>query len=189
MSHLVPLISPEQACEWLLQQDATLIDVRDDASYHHLHIAGSMHLPARALAGTDVPAFLHERVILACDSGKRSTNVYHTLQRRLAQLPDVMVTLYVLEGGLAAWQESGLPVIHNTTRRFSLDRQLSLILGLSLVTGTLFSMIFFWLWLIVPFGIGALLIYKGLTGAHQVYPWLLSLPWNKTSASAGTSSE
>lgn len=185
MSHVIPHISPDQACEWLLQQDATLLDVRDDASYHNAHIAGSSHLPARELS-QDIPVFLHERVILACDNGKRSTQVYQQLHRRLSQQSDIMVTLYVLEGGLAAWQENGLPVIHNSRRRFSLDRQLSILLGLSLIIGTLFSIMFFWLWLIVPFGIGGLLIYKGLTGAHQIYPWLLKMPWNQTSTPADT---
>ncbi len=97
MRDLIPVISPEQACEWLMSQDATLLDVRDAAAYHYMHIAGSTHVPAHELMQQDVAAFPHERVILACHDGQRSRSLYHALQRKLATHPDVMVHLHVLD--------------------------------------------------------------------------------------------
>ena len=103
MTQLKPL-NPADVARRIAKGKATLIDVREPHEYAREHIAGSVSVPLSTLghAPLDVPA--GQPVVFHCKSGMR-TRMH--CDRLAAQ---VSSKAYVLEGGLAAWKQAGLPV-------------------------------------------------------------------------------
>jgi rhodanese-related sulfurtransferase len=88
----------------LINDGAVVVDVRDPAEYAAGHLADSRNIPAAQIAGRagELPA--NKPVIVICASGSRATRAAAALRR--AGRSDV----YCLDGGLAGWQQAGLPV-------------------------------------------------------------------------------
>ena len=90
-------------------------DVRGTEECHHGHIDGSVQVPRGVLESFADPAGPHHpealdpsrRVIVVCRSGARAALAAVTLQTM--GYADVAV----LDGGLVAWQEAGLPVVEH----------------------------------------------------------------------------
>lgn len=110
----VGTVSPEQASAEA-SAGALLLDVREAEECQHGHIDGSLQIPRGVLESFADPAGAHHpdaldpqrRVIVVCRSGARAALAAQTLK--------VMgyVDVAVLDGGLAAWQAAGLPVIEH----------------------------------------------------------------------------
>lgn len=101
-----PWVSTLQATHMINREDAVVIDVRDAAEYAKGHILGARSAPLAELE-RKLPAlakFTARPVIVHCESGNRSTNAIGVLRR------NGFAKVYNLAGGLAAWQQAGLPV-------------------------------------------------------------------------------
>ncbi len=104
-------VTPADAAAQVAAGEAVLLDVREGEEWQHGHIDGSVPAPRGLLefladptsprhkAGLD-PA---RRVIVVCASGTRATFAAATL-KTLGYVDPV-----VLEGGIKAWMEAGLP--------------------------------------------------------------------------------
>jgi rhodanese-related sulfurtransferase len=92
-------IAPKDAAA-LVDDGATLIDVRDADEYEAGHIAGARHIPidrlSEAAAGDGA-------VILYCRSGDRS-------EPAAAAFAASGRDAHSIAGGLLAWSEAGLPL-------------------------------------------------------------------------------
>ncbi len=83
-----------------------LIDVREDSEWQEVHIPGALHIPKDELAARiaakvpkhDCPIYLH------CRGGVRSLHAANCL------LSLGYKEVYSIEGGIAAWEESGYPI-------------------------------------------------------------------------------
>ena len=110
----VEVVSPEDTSAQV-SAGAVLLDVRETEECQHGHIDGSVQIPRGVLesfadpAGPHHPAALDpdRRVIVACRSGARAALAAVTLQTM--GYADVAV----LDGGLVAWQDAGLPVVEH----------------------------------------------------------------------------
>ena len=85
--------------------DVRLLDVRTPGEFRRSHIEGAHHLPldrlapyAGELAGIDAP------LVLVCRSDARARSADAVLRQAGARRP------LVLEGGMLAWRDAGLPV-------------------------------------------------------------------------------
>jgi rhodanese-related sulfurtransferase len=141
MAGLLPLLSAQQAHEWINQKEAILIDVRSLTSYKALHIANSLH----ATHGDMIPELIisnpTERVILLCQHGDHAAQITSALQQK--SIPALeSVLFYVLDGGLNAWRNAHLPVVRDTDIAMPIDRQVQIAVGIILLVAGLFSWLF-----------------------------------------------
>ena len=101
-----PWVTTLQATHMINREDALVIDVRDAAEYAKGHILGARSAPLADLERrlAELAKFKARPVIVHCESGNRSTNAIGILRR------NGFDKACNLAGGLAAWQQAGLPV-------------------------------------------------------------------------------
>lgn len=101
-------ISPDELCRRLKTESLTLLDVRetDELTGELGHIEGIVHIPLGQLPTrlADIKSARSQPIITVCKMGGRATHAGEFLQQ--AGFTDVIV----LEGGMKAWNHSGLPV-------------------------------------------------------------------------------
>ena len=101
-----PWVNPSQATLLINREDALVIDVREPNEYAAAHVLGAKNLPlARLAAGATDQLKRKERpIIVYCDGGERSGKAASVLKRQ------GYTRVSNLAGGLAGWQQAGLPV-------------------------------------------------------------------------------
>ena len=101
-----PQLPPTEVTRIVNHQDATIIDVRDQAAYGRGHILGSLSLPLADLASRAGTLTLDRKkpVILCCQAGNTSGAAVEPLTKAGFE------RIYRLKGGMVEWQQSNLPV-------------------------------------------------------------------------------
>jgi rhodanese-related sulfurtransferase len=101
-------ISPVQAKALLDEGRAVLIDIRAPDEYAREHISGARLAPLDAIDARDFERDQRDgkAAIFQCQSGRRTS----LNRERLIALG--FSTNYVIDGGLNAWRDAGLPVHH-----------------------------------------------------------------------------
>jgi rhodanese-related sulfurtransferase len=152
-----------------------LIDVRTPAEHGEVHIAGSRLMPLDRLDAAAVKAAAGgDGCVLVCRSGKRAEQAMKTLES--AGCGD----LVVLEGGVTAWEQAGLPV-ERGAKAMSLERQVRIAAGALVLAGVLLGT-----WVHAGFYglsgfVGAGLIFAGVTDWCGMAMVLAKMPWNQRS--------
>lgn len=101
-------ISPEVASVMIQQNPAmTVLDVRSPEEFAQGHLQGAVLLPVTALEENvkQITLLKGKKVIVYCHSGNRSA----VASRFLA---DHGIIPLNMEGGISAWEEEKLPIIH-----------------------------------------------------------------------------
>jgi rhodanese-related sulfurtransferase len=95
-----------EAVQLINRKDAVVIDVRDTGEYEAGHVAGARHVPEKQLTERlkDLEKFKERPIIVTCRSGARSDVAVQVLRR------NGFVTAVNLRGGIAAWQQAGMPL-------------------------------------------------------------------------------
>jgi len=109
------IVSPQQTAEALSTGAAVVVDVRQSEEWQHAHIDGAVRAPRGALefvADPSSPRHNPEldparRMIMVCASGGRASLAGHTM--KVLGFGDVAV----MEGGMNAWNDAGLPVVEH----------------------------------------------------------------------------
>jgi rhodanese-related sulfurtransferase len=110
----LPSITPEEA-KRLIDQGATLIDIRGADERAREHIPGSHHGP---LAQTTNFAGVGAPIIFHCRSGMRTS-------MNAARLKDAApCDAYLLSGGIDAWKRAGLPIVAGESQPVDTNRQI-----------------------------------------------------------------
>lgn len=173
-------IAPRDAKRRLDDGSAIVIDIRDPNEYAREHIQGARLVP---LATVDAHDFDRERtagkaVIFHCQSGRR------TVANAARLIAAGFKETYVLEGGLNAWRQAGLPAHIDRTQPIDLQRQVQITAGSLVVLGVVLAVLVS-PWFIVLSGfVGAGLVFAGATGSCAMARLLMYLPWNKPAAIA-----
>jgi rhodanese-related sulfurtransferase len=159
-----------------------LIDVRTPAEYAGLHAEGARLVPLDKLAPAAVMASragpAGEPVYVLCQSGARAAKACAAF--RAAGYPNVVI----VEGGTAAWERAGLPVVRGPGRVISLERQVRIAAGSLVLAGVLLG------WLVHPalYGlsafVGAGLVFAGVTDTCGMGLLLARMPWNRRQPAA-----
>lgn len=99
-------VSPSGAVR-MMNDGATLLDVRSANQFKDGHIAGARNVPADQIAdGAKSLEKLKEGAVIACcDSGTTSAAAARTLARLGFK------NVYNLRGGLTAWRQDNLPLV------------------------------------------------------------------------------
>jgi rhodanese-related sulfurtransferase len=166
-------ISPADAHR-LIDQGASLIDIRSPDEHARERIAGALNVPLDRLSPDCTPGDL---LIFHCRSGMRTGQA----AAQLAEAADGRES-YIVEGGLNAWGAAGLPVDKVGGVPIEMQRQVMIAAGSLVLTGTLLSLYVSpaLIWLAVLVGAG--LTFAGLTGYCGMARLLALMPWNRMPA-------
>jgi len=123
-------MSPAELEQGLLQNPPiTLVDVREYVEFVSGHIASSKLLPLRDVGRLSAQMDHGSPIVCVCQSGKRSAEAT-TILRDLG-----FENVAHLEGGVAAWKQSGRTLVSDARAPWSLERQVRFSLGLFILAG------------------------------------------------------
>ena len=90
----------------LYNDDALVLDVREDKEYAAGHIPKARHIPLGQLAGRlqELEKFKGKPILVTCRSGQRSARACRMLKKAGFE------TVYNQAGGIIAWERANLPV-------------------------------------------------------------------------------
>lgn len=90
----------------LYNDDALVLDVREDSEYAAGHIPRAKHIPLGQLASRiqELDKYRDKPILVTCRSGNRSARACGILKRA------GFVTVYNQAGGIIAWERANLPV-------------------------------------------------------------------------------
>lgn len=155
-------------------QKVCLIDVRTPAEYREAHVGFAECLPLDKLT----PEAIQEKgancspLYIICKSGSRARNACMKL------IENGIENVAMLDGGTDAWISAGLPVVRGK-KAMSMDRQVRLVVGTIVMTGSLLT-IFVHPYLIgIPIFMSAGLIFSAVTDFCGLALILGKCPWNR----------
>jgi rhodanese-related sulfurtransferase len=99
-------VSTLEATQLINRQDALILDVRNAEEFQKGHILNARNIPLPQLDArhSDIVRYKEKPVIVACESGSRSGAAAAVLRKQ------GFAKVFSLSGGIAAWQQAGLPV-------------------------------------------------------------------------------
>ena len=165
----LPTISPAEA-KRLLDQGATLIDIRGRDEHARERIEGARNLPVESLTTLDGD---NRIAIFHCRSGQRTA--MHAA--KLAEAASCEA--YIVEGGIEAWKKAGLPVARDRSQPIEIQRQVMIAAGSLVLLGVLLGQFVASAFYAVPAFVGAGLTFAGIDrlvrhgealGAHAMEP-------------------
>jgi rhodanese-related sulfurtransferase len=167
-------ISAPELAERLERRAVSVIDVREPMEYVGGHIAGSLNVPLSRIGQADLP---RGPLVLVCQSGNRSSRALNQLLQQGHPAP-----LADLEGGIPAWQQSGLPLSRRKNAPLPLMRQVQIVAGSLVLLGVILSQTVApgWIWL--SGFVGAGLTFAGISGFCGMARLLAAMPWNRVTA-------
>ena len=168
-------LPPREAQKLLESGKAILIDIREAEEFAREHIRGARHVPLSALDRHD---FDRERAegkvaIFQCQSGRRT----EINRERLVALG--FQQAYVIEGGLNAWRAAGLPSHVDRKQPMELQRQVQIAAGSLVLTGVVLGFSVSPLFFLLSGGVGAGLVFAGMSGSCLMGQILAQMPWNR----------
>jgi rhodanese-related sulfurtransferase len=172
-SHEAPMtpvpISPKDALA-RMQAGAVLVDIRETSERRRLHIAGSRHHP---LSSTPAQGTEQADMIFHCASGAcTQTNAHRLAAQTTGQS-------YLLDGGISAWKQAGLPVVEDRTQPIDIMRQVMIVAGSLVLMGVLLGAFVNPLFFGLSGFVGAGLLFSGVTGFCAMARMLALAPWNR----------
>ncbi len=154
------------------QSSPFILDVRTPAEHGALNVPGAVLMPLHQLDPARVRELAANRTChVLCRSGQRARQAAEKLEG--AGLSGVEV----IEGGILAWEQAGLPVARGR-ETMSIERQGRLTAGLFVLTGALLAVFVnpAWVWMCAFFGAG--LTFAALTNNCALGIVLTRMPWN-----------
>lgn len=103
---MVAQIFPKDAHAMFVNNQAVIIDVRENSEWEEKHIPGAIHMPLGELQGrlTELASYKNTPLIILCQRGGCPAKAAAIMgAARFARLLN-------LEGGLMAWERAGLEI-------------------------------------------------------------------------------
>ena len=158
----------------LLDRGALLVDIREPDEYRREHIPGSRCIPLATLSASPGLGAGEAPVVFHCRTGMRTGSNAALLEAAAGGRE-----AYVLEGGLHAWRQAGLPLERDAAAPLELNRQVQIVVGSLVLTGTLLAATVS-PWFLLLTGIpGAGLLFAGISGFCGMARVLARMPWNR----------
>jgi rhodanese-related sulfurtransferase len=166
----IKTISPAEAHR-LVDAGASLIDIRAPDEHARERIAGALNVPLERLSPL---AAKGDILIFHCRSGMRTGQAAPTLFEAARGRE-----CYILEGGISAWGNAGLPVEKVRGAPIEMQRQVMIAAGLLVLFGTILSLLLSPAWIALSIFVGAGLTFAGVTGFCGMAHLLALMPWNR----------
>lgn len=169
---MIHSLNPHQVAE-KLKQGAILVDIRSHDEHARKHIQGAICMPVGELDPQKIPN--NGVVIFHCLSGMRTRQNANALKA----CGNHTAEIYLLEGGLNAWQKAGLPIEVKAGTSLDIMRQVQLVAGTLVLMGVVLgATVSPWFYGLSAF-VGAGLMFAGLTGFCGMARLLAVMPWNR----------
>lgn len=99
-------IGPSQLTHFINHQNAVVLDIRDADAFKTGHIVDAISMPAKDFDEKlkKLEKYKNQPIVLVCGAGIDSHKKYLALQTK-------GYNTYVLNGGLRAWKEAGMPLV------------------------------------------------------------------------------
>lgn len=166
-------IDAQTLYEWLSSESINLIDVRETIEFASEKITGAAPYPLSSFDPSQLPLNADQKTVLYCQSGRRS-------QQALDQcLAMGLNNVASLEGGLTAWKNAGYPTKVNKNAPISLFRQVQIVAGTLVFTGTVLGAFVAPGFLVLSGFVGAGLVFAGVTNTCAMGMLLAKLPYNQ----------
>jgi rhodanese-related sulfurtransferase len=150
-----------------------LVDVRTPAENKSVRIEHAINIPIEEIMANLDDLKSGGEVYISCNSGTRSQMVCEDLALH------GLTNLVNVEGGIQAWIKQELPVVRTKKWSMPIMQQVMAIAGTLILTGVISSVYvnpnLIWL----SGGVGAGLLYAGLSGNCYMTKVLAIMPWNK----------
>ena len=91
--------------EWIDNDEAIIIDVREIEEYNEAHIKGAILIPVGTCSASSVPHNPNKKIVFHCKAGIRGGKACEVCAQAMPER-----TVYNLEGGLDEWISQGYPV-------------------------------------------------------------------------------
>lgn len=165
------LIAPQQVKAEL--ENLLLLDVRTPAEFEDAHLIGAVLHPLSALDAQQVKSLAATKsgCLIICGSGTRARQAAEKLQAQ------GVPSLFVLEGGVKAWEAYGLP-LQRGRKMMSLERQVRIVAGALVFTASMLGYFVNPSWIILSGFVGAGLVFAGVTDTCAMGMLLARMPWN-----------
>ncbi|MGB8353470.1 MAG: rhodanese-like domain-containing protein [Chthoniobacteraceae bacterium] len=172
-------IAPAELHKLLTAQPGlALIDVRTPVEYAGVHVAQSLNIPLGDLNTGELykagKLGKGQPVYLFCHSGGRAQKAAEKFARQ--GIDDAVV----VDGGLVAWGEAGLPLERGAVKVISLERQVRIAAGSLVLTGVLLGYFVSPVFVGLSAFVGAGLVFAGITDFCGMGLLLAKLPWNNS---------
>ena len=161
-------ITPQEA-QRRIAAGAILVDIRDPDEYARTHIPCARNIPLARLSRIDGAP----EVIFHCKSGMRTGANAKALEA-CSEAP-----VYLLEGGLDAWQKAGLECRTDPKQPLEIMRQVQIGAGTLVLLGLLIGLVASPAGFVLSAFVGAGLLLAGLTGWCGMAKVLAAMPWNR----------
>ncbi|MDB9316139.1 MULTISPECIES: rhodanese-like domain-containing protein [Cyanophyceae] len=167
------LIEASTVKGWTETGKVHLIDVREPSEYAAEHIPGAKLLPLSQFQAEEVPFQRNTKVVLYCQSGNRSHQAAQKLMN--AGFSDFAQ----LQGGISGWKQLNYPTKINKDAPISLMRQVQIVAGSLVFTGTILGAFVSPWFLILSGFVGAGLVFAGVSNTCAMGMLLAKLPYNQ----------
>ena len=174
---MLKTITPAEAARLMREGAATLVDVREADEHARTRIPGARNLPLSRLEDGALPA--SGTMLFHCRSGARTTAHAARLAGKAGACD-----AYLVEGGLDAWQRAGLPVTEDRRQPLELMRQVQIAAGSMVVLGAVLGATVSPWFHALSGGVGAGLVFAGVSGSCGLARVLRMMPWNRVPATA-----
>ncbi len=166
-------LKPEEVARRLADGRAVLIDIRESDEFARRRIGGALSRPLSTLDGKGLGLSDAREVIFTCRSGMRTGANGQRLSVACGR------PAHVLEGGLDAWDQAGLPVMVDVKAPLELMRQVQIVAGSLVLVGVILGLMVSPWFLGVAGFVGAGLTFAGATGFCGMARLLALAPWNR----------
>ncbi|MFW0767311.1 rhodanese family protein [Trabulsiella odontotermitis] len=167
-------LSPRDA-ETRIRQGAQLIDIREADEYAREHIAQARLFPLSAIEkGERLPLQAADEVIFHCQAGKRSSD--NAAKLVAAAAPG---KVWLMEGGIDAWKQAGLPTEEDKSQPLPLMRQVQIAAGVLILCGVILGYTVAEGFFLLSGFVGAGLLLAGMSGFCGMARLLAVMPWNR----------
>jgi rhodanese-related sulfurtransferase len=151
----------------------TLIDVREYSEFAAGFIQGAQLVPLSQVAGRASTWTKSASFVMICKSGRRATSAAEKLEAM------GFSNVSVLDGGVEAWREQGLPLQTVCRRPWAIERQVRVAAGTLVVIFSLLGLVVSPQFLIGAALVGAGLIFAGISNTCMMGSVLGKMPWNR----------
>ncbi|UZP68530.1 rhodanese-like domain-containing protein [Desulfovibrio mangrovi] len=175
----VTKISPKAAYDMVQQGKAVLVDVRTTGEAVAERLPDSVYLPFDIVSRERVEGLggAGKLPVMVCRSGIRAADAAAALAREVGEVA-------VLDGGMVAWKQEGLPVVLGR-KAIPLERQVLVVAGTMVLLFTLLGLLASPYFFALPLFVGGGMVFAGLTGVCGMMRVLVMLPWNRVPLCGG----
>ncbi len=159
--------------QWMQEDKALLIDVREKNEFAAEHILGAKLMPLSKFDPRWISNEAHRKIVLQCQSGNCSQAVTNKM------FAAGFRKIVYLKGGLAAWKTAEYPTVVNEEATINIFRQVQIVTGSLVLLGIILGA-FISPWCLIISGlVGAQLVFAGITDTIAIAMLIARLPLNQ----------